>query len=135
MSKYIGRIKSWFYKETWALPLDIFRVIFGVLCITYFYSLYNDIPDFSSQNGLINHQYFLKHWWYLNINLIPQGPSDLYFKIITWCCNIFIIVCSYSAFIQDLLHFYFFLPLLLSRDGTLQSYMLMMLPCTLYFSG
>ena len=81
MSKY-SRIKSWFYTETWALPLDIFRIIFGVLCITYFYSLFNDIPDFSSQNGLINHDYFLKHWWYLKINLIPPGPSDLYFKIL-----------------------------------------------------
>ena len=81
MSKY-GRIKSWFYNETWALPLDIFRIIFGVLCITYFYSLFNDIPDFSSQNGLINHDYFLKHWWYLKINLIPPGPSDLYFKVL-----------------------------------------------------
>ena len=81
MSTY-SRIKSWFYTETWALPLDIFRVIFGVLCITYFYSLFNDIPDFSSQNGLINHQYFLKHWWFLKLNLIPPDPSDLYFKII-----------------------------------------------------
>lgn len=81
MSKY-NKIKSWFYTETWALPLDIFRIIFGFLCIFYFYSLYNDISDFSSQNGLINHQYFLKHWWYLKINLIPSDPSDLYFKFL-----------------------------------------------------
>ena len=81
MSKY-SKIKSWFYTETWALPLDIFRVVFGVLCITYFYSLFQDIPDFSSQNGLINHDYFLKHWWYLKINLIPADPSDLYFRIL-----------------------------------------------------
>lgn len=77
-----NKIKSWFFTETWALPLDIFRVIFGVLCITYFYSLFQDIPDFSSQNGLINHDYFIKHWWYLKINLIPADPSDLYFRIL-----------------------------------------------------
>jgi hypothetical protein len=39
VSKY-NKIKSWFYTGTWALPLDIFRVIFGFLCIFYFYSLY-----------------------------------------------------------------------------------------------
>lgn len=76
----LNKIKSWFYEETWAVPLDIFRIAFGILCLTYFYALFNEIPDFSSQNGLINHDYFLKHWWYLKINLIPHDPSDLYFK-------------------------------------------------------
>ena len=77
---WANKLKSWFYEETWAIPLDLFRIAFGVLCICYFYALFNQIPDFSSQNGLINHDYFLKHWWYLNINLIPSDPSDLYFK-------------------------------------------------------
>lgn len=78
----MNRIKSWIYGETWAIPLDIFRISFGILCITYFYSLLIEIPDFSSQNGLINHEYYLKHWWFLKINLIPSNPSDLYFKVI-----------------------------------------------------
>ena len=78
----LHKIKSWFYKETWAIPLDLFRIAFGILCLTYFYALFNEIPDFSSQNGLINHDFYLKHWWHLRINLMPPDPSDLYFKII-----------------------------------------------------
>jgi len=101
-----NKIKSWFYTETWALPLDIFRVIFGFLCICYFYSLFNDIADFSSQNGLINHDYFLKHWWFLKINLIPPDPSDLYFKIILGSATVFsslLMLGIYPRFISFLL--------------------------------
>lgn len=107
MFKY-NRIKSWFYTESWALPLDIFRIIFGILCITYFYSLYNDIPDFSSQNGLINHEYFLKYWWYLKINLIPPDPSDYYFKIIIGSATVLsslLVLGIYPRFISLVLFF------------------------------
>ena len=78
----LNKLKSWFYEETWAVPLDLFRIAFGILCVFYFYALFNEIPSFSSQDGLINHDYYLKHWEYLKINLIPPDPSDFYFKSI-----------------------------------------------------
>ena len=81
-SSPITKIKAWFLKDTPAIPLDIFRILAGVLSVTYFYSLISDVTDFSSGNGLLNHEFLLEHWEFLRINLIQPGLGDSFFYII-----------------------------------------------------
>ena len=41
--------------STYALPLDLFRVLVGLLSFAYFLKILRDAPLFSDPNGLIDH--------------------------------------------------------------------------------
>lgn len=77
------RLKGWFFHETWALPVDIFRVLVGVLCVFYFSSLFLQTEDFSNPDGLIDHDFYLKAFWWLKINLIWPGVDTSVFYVLT----------------------------------------------------
>ncbi|MFQ5788026.1 MAG: hypothetical protein ACE5H1_08600 [Thermodesulfobacteriota bacterium] len=77
------RLQSWFHHETWALPVDIFRVLVGILCVFYFASLLVEVRDFSSPNSLLNHDFFLNNFWWLRINLIQAGMGTSVFHVLT----------------------------------------------------
>ncbi|NIP31743.1 MAG: hypothetical protein GTO02_11465 [Candidatus Dadabacteria bacterium] len=75
-------IKNWFFRETFAIPLDIFRILAGVLSVFYFYALLTQVKDFSSPEGIINHSFFIENWQYLKLNLIQPGVGESFFYII-----------------------------------------------------
>ncbi len=77
------RLKRWFLHETWALPLDVFRIMVGVLCVFYFSSLFLQTEDFSNLDGLIDHEFYLKSFWWLKINLIQPGVDVSVFYMLT----------------------------------------------------
>jgi hypothetical protein len=70
-------------KETYALPVDLFRVLAGMLLFTYFVSLFRQVPDFSSRDGLIDHALLQKMFWYTRLSLfqaeMPLGDGFFYF--------------------------------------------------------
>jgi hypothetical protein len=78
------RLRSWFLHETWAIPVDIFRILVGVLGFFYFASLLFQVKDFSSPAGLISHEFYLENFAWLKINLIqPFMVSDEVFYVLT----------------------------------------------------
>ena len=66
-------------RETWALPVDLFRVLSGLLLFTYFASLFLQVEDFSSPDGLIDHALIQRVFWYTRVallhNELPLGDA------------------------------------------------------------
>lgn len=93
------RLRRWFFHESWALPVDIFRVLAGALSFFYFFSLLFEVEDFSSPDGLINHDFFLETFWWLKINLIQPGiGTPLFYVLIGFACiGTFGIIFGYRA--------------------------------------
>lgn len=63
------------YRPTFALPLDFFRVLFGILCVAYFLQLYRQVPDFSAPDGLLDHALTREMFWYTRMSLFYPGIS------------------------------------------------------------
>lgn len=76
------KLRLWFFHETWALPVDIFRILVGILCVFYYFFLFLEVRDFSSPDGLVSHEFYLEHFWWLNINLIQPGTPTLVFYVL-----------------------------------------------------
>lgn len=77
------------HKSTWrkrlnkpipALPVDIFRILVGLLSFSYFRWLYTHAEDFDGPNGLIDHQLTRRIFWYTKLNLLFPGLPLSFFK-------------------------------------------------------
>jgi hypothetical protein len=77
-------------RSTDALPLDIFRVLVGLLAFIYFLQTFFQARDFSGPDGLIDHELSLKIFWFTRIGLVQPGSSLLLFQ------TIFLIACLCS---------------------------------------
>jgi hypothetical protein len=66
----------WLDEPTWALPLDIFRILVGIIELAFFASLIREAADFSAPDGLIDHQLSLTLFPYTRYSLIPAGASS-----------------------------------------------------------
>lgn len=77
------KIKEWLFLDTWAIPVDIFRILSGILLFSYFLNLLLEVEDFSSLNGLIDHDYFLEHFKSLKINFFQSGSNENIFRVLT----------------------------------------------------
>jgi hypothetical protein len=60
-------------RPTDALPLDIFRVLVGLLAFAYFLQTLLNASDFSGPNGLIDHELSQKIFWFTRIGLFQPG--------------------------------------------------------------
>lgn len=77
-------------RPTDALPLDLFRVLVGLLAFAYFLKTLLDAGDFSGPDGLIDHQLSQKLFWFTRIGLFQPGLSLRFFQ------TIFVIACLCS---------------------------------------
>lgn len=64
-----------FTSPTYALPLDIFRVLGGVLSLAYFLRTYHEAPLFSHPNGLIDHALLRRLLPFTRLSLFPPNAS------------------------------------------------------------
>jgi hypothetical protein len=65
-----------------AIPIDVFRVLVGVLSTVYFAHLAIQTADFSSPNGLIDHRFVREVFWYTRLGLFRPGISAFQFQLI-----------------------------------------------------
>src|SRR4029450_267156 len=64
MASYVrSRLRAWLLAETYALPLDLFRILGGLLCVAYFVSLLLQAEDFSNPDGLLDHVLIPRVLW------------------------------------------------------------------------
>ncbi|HUI26727.1 MAG TPA: hypothetical protein VL403_11650 [Candidatus Kryptonia bacterium] len=66
-------------RQTYALPVDGFRVLVGLLSFAYFLSLLWQVSDFSSPNGLIDHVLLRRIFWFTKLSLFFPGMTDSFF--------------------------------------------------------
>jgi len=73
---------SAFQRDTYALPLDLFRVLVGLLSFAYFLRLLVDIPDFSNPNGLLDHELLQQIFWFTRLSLFHPGIAIWSFYVV-----------------------------------------------------
>lgn len=65
-----------------ALPLDLFRVLVGVLAFVYFLRTFLEARDFSGPGGLIDHELSRQLFWFTRLSLFQPGMSLSMFQAI-----------------------------------------------------
>ena len=73
MSYVRNRLRAWLLSETYALPLDLFRILGGLLCVAYFVSLLLQAEDFSNPDGLLDHVLIQRVLWFTRLSLFQPG--------------------------------------------------------------
>ncbi len=63
-----------------ALPVDIFRILVGLLSFLFFKQLRVDAKDYSGPKGLIDHQLSRRIFWYTKLNPLFPGLPLSFFK-------------------------------------------------------
>ena len=91
-----------------ALPVDIFRILAGVLCLLYFVTLGLDAKDFSASTGLINHQLSYELFRFTQLGLfhgtLPASFFYMVYGAAGLCCMLIMIgywprTCAFLAFL------------------------------------
>lgn len=59
--------------ETWALPLDLFRILAGLLVFTWFARTWLEADLFTHPDGLIDHELCAGIFWYTRLSLFQPG--------------------------------------------------------------
>src|SRR5215470_20130867 len=69
------RLRTWLLSETYALPLDLLRILGGLLCVAYFVSLLVQAEDFSNPDGLLDHVLLQRILWFTRLSLFQPGMT------------------------------------------------------------
>lgn len=67
-------------RPVYALPLDLFRVLVGLVCFAYFAHTLAEVQDISSPEGLVDHELSLGIFWYTRIGLFQPGMGRAVFE-------------------------------------------------------
>ncbi len=100
LMRLISKYKNQFLSETWALPVDAFRILAGLLCLYYFITIFLEVEDFSNPNGLLNHELFIEAFWFYKINLIQPSfaTTKLFYGLsLIGCIGSVLITVGYRA--------------------------------------
>lgn len=63
-----------------ALPIDIFRVLVGIILFAYFIRTFLEAPDFSSPDGLLDHTLIVKIYWFTEMGIFRPSMSTEIFQ-------------------------------------------------------
>ncbi|HEX2742455.1 MAG TPA: hypothetical protein VHM69_18590 [Rubrobacter sp.] len=78
----LGRAWRLFTGPTDALPIDLFRVLVGLLGCAYFSRTLFEAPTFSGPNGLIDHGLVRRTLWYTRLGFFPPGAGLNFFRVV-----------------------------------------------------
>ena len=76
------RLRPWLLRETYALPLDLFRILAGLLCVGYFLTLLWQARDFSNPDGFLDHVVLRRIFWFTGISLFHPGLGLAFFHVL-----------------------------------------------------
>jgi hypothetical protein len=72
-SALLGKARDALFRPTAALPLDCFRVLFGIVAAAYFLHLFREAPEVSGPDGLLDHALTREIFWYTAVSLFQPG--------------------------------------------------------------
>lgn len=79
---FFPRLRESFARPTDALPLDLFRIMVGMVVFAYFLHTFFQARDFSDPEGLIDHELSLELFWFTRLGLFQPGMSLWAFQAI-----------------------------------------------------
>jgi len=65
-----------------ALPIDLFRVLVGLLSCAYFSRTLLEAPVFSNPHGLIDRGLVRRTLWYTRLGLFHPGAGPTFFRVL-----------------------------------------------------
>lgn len=90
ISTPFARLRRSLAKPVDALPLDLFRILIGLLSLAYFIRTLLEAPDYSGPRGLIDHELSIAVFPFTSMGLFRPGMPLLLFQ------SIFVIACIAS---------------------------------------
>jgi hypothetical protein len=78
---FLDPARRWLDRDVPALPVDLFRVLVGILGATHFVRLLLEVPEISSPDGLIDHALVQDLYWYTRIGLFQPGVPGWVFPL------------------------------------------------------
>ena len=75
----LNHLREWLLGETYALPLDVFRILVGLLCSAYFFRLLLEVRDISSPDGLLDHEFLARVLWFTRLSIFQPGVGTSLF--------------------------------------------------------
>ena len=81
-ARFVALARGRWHAPVPALPIDVFRVLVGLLSAVYFTHLALQTADFSGPDGLIDHDFVRDVFWYTKLGLFRPGMSALQFQAI-----------------------------------------------------
>lgn len=82
MKQTLASLRARWNRPVPALPIDMFRVLVGLLSTVYFIHLALQTGDISSPDGLIDHSLTRDIFWYTKMGLFHPGMSANEFRVI-----------------------------------------------------
>lgn len=82
IAQALRRVRARLCRPTHALPIDVFRILVGLLSFVYFLHLFAQVGDFSSPSGLIDHALTRELFWYTRFGLFGPWMSADAFRLI-----------------------------------------------------
>jgi hypothetical protein len=81
-------VKARLRRETDALPIDVFRLLVGLLCFAYFLSLLQQVADFSSPDGLLDHALLQQMYGFTRLGLFHPGLAHkwVFYAVFSLAC-------------------------------------------------
>lgn len=73
------RLRAWWQGKVYALPVDIFRVLVGLLYVAYYIRLLVEVRDFSSPDGFLDHELLYRILWFTRLSLFQPGLGSWFF--------------------------------------------------------
>lgn len=74
------RLRRLLLKRTHALPLDLFRIAAGLLCVAYFTQQWLIARDFAAPDGYLDHDLQARIYWFTRLSLFQPGTSLLFIR-------------------------------------------------------
>ncbi len=63
-----------------ALPLDLFRIAAGLICVAYFTHQWAIARDFAAPDGVLDHELQARIYWFTRLSLFQPGASFLFIQ-------------------------------------------------------
>ena len=61
-----------------SVPVDLFRILTGLLVIAYFFRLFSEYETYTSELGLLDHKLHRQLFWFTKLSLFFPGSPDFY---------------------------------------------------------
>lgn len=87
LARSYQRWQTWLRRDTYALPIDVFRILAGLLGFAYFFSLLQQVADFSSPDGLLDHKLLQHIYWFTRLSLFHPGfGAGWFYAVFSLAC-------------------------------------------------
>ncbi len=99
LARNYERWRTWLRRDIDALPIDVFRMLAGLLSLAYFLSLLQQVADFSSPDGLLDHELLQHIYWFTRLGLFHPGVGAWFFYTIfsLACLGCWVVILGYRT--------------------------------------